>query len=211
MWAGTENIPRVQLELTNYCNARCNLCEREQVYDGDMEGGPPVHLNNKFMTLKEIEQAFSGDWNILSKVAFIGNVDEPTINPEIFEIIKFFQKKFRGRNLMTISTNGGARDEEFWTRMGKVASEHNGLTGGLFTVIFGIDGLEDTNHLYRKNVKWDILQRNFRAYISAGGIADWQFIPFSWNKHQIEDAREFAMKEGFRKFINHGSVRGEKE
>jgi MoaA/NifB/PqqE/SkfB family radical SAM enzyme len=207
MWAGTENIPRVQLELTNYCNARCNLCEREQVHDGDMEGGPSVHLNNKFMTLKEIEQAFSGDWNILSKVAFIGNVDEPTINPEIFEIIEFFQKKFRGRNEITIATNGGARDEEFWSRMGKVASKHNGL----FAVIFGIDGLEDTNHLYRKNVKWDILQRNFRAYISAGGCADWQFIPFSWNKHQIEDAREFAMKEGFRKFINHGSVRGEKE
>jgi MoaA/NifB/PqqE/SkfB family radical SAM enzyme len=207
MWAGTEKIPRVQLEITNYCNARCNLCEREQVHNGDMEGGPSVHLNNKFMTLKEIEQAFSGDWNILSKVAFIGNVDEPTINPEIFEIIEFFQKKFRGHNEITIATNGGARDEEFWSRMGKVASNHKGL----FAVIFGIDGLEDTNHLYRKNVKWDILQRNFRAYISAGGCADWQFIPFSWNKHQIEDAREFAMKEGFRYFINHGSVRGEKE
>ena len=207
MWAGTEKIPRVQLELTNYCNARCNLCEREQVHNGDMEGGAPIHLNNKFMTLKEIEQAFSGDWSMLSKVAFIGNVDEPTINPEIFEIIKFFQKKFQGHNVLTIATNGGARDEEFWTRLGNVASEHKGE----FAVIFGIDGLEDTNHLYRKNVNWDVLQRNFRAYISAGGCADWQYIPFSWNEHQIDDARELAVKEGFSKFIILDSIRGEKE
>ena len=208
MWAGTEKIPRVQIELTNYCNARCNLCEREQVYDGGhIEGGPSIHLNNKFVTLKEIEKAFSGDWNALYKVAFIGNVDEPTINPEIFEIIEFFQKKFHGHNEITIATNGGTRDEKFWSRMGKVCYEHKGI----FTVIFGIDGLEDTNHLYRKNVKWDKLQRNYRAYISAGGYADWQFIPFSWNKHQLEDAREFAIKEGFYNFIILDSVRGEKE
>jgi MoaA/NifB/PqqE/SkfB family radical SAM enzyme len=207
MWAGTENIPRVQIELTNYCNARCNMCEREQVHNGDLEGGPLAHLNNKFITLKDIKQSFSDDWSMLSKVAFIGNIDEPTINPEIFEIIEFFQQKLNGHNVMTIATNGGARDEEFWTRMGKVSAEHKGE----FAVIFGIDGLEDTNHLYRKNVNWDTLQRNFRAYISAGGCADWQFIPFSWNKHQIEDARELGIKEGFDKFILLDSVRGEKE
>ena len=176
MWAGTEKIPRVQIELTNYCNARCNMCEREQVHNGDMEGGAAAHLNNAFVTIKDIEQAFSGDWSMLSKLALI-------------------------------ATNGGARDEEFWTRMGKISYEH----GCEFTVIFGIDGLEDTNHLYRKNVKWDVLQRNFRAYISAGGTADWQFIPFSWNKHQLDEARELAVKEGFRNFVILDSIRGEKE
>jgi len=207
MWAGIEKIPRVQIELTNYCNARCNMCEREQVHNGDMKGGPEVHLNNKFVTLKEIEQAFSGDWNLLAKVAFVGNVDEPTINPEIFEIIEFFQNKFKRKNVISIATNGGARDEEFWTKMGKVSYEHDGL----FSVVFGIDGLEDTNHLYRKNVNWAVLQRNFRAYISAGGLADWQFIPFSWNEHQLDDAREFAKKEGFEQFVILDSVRGEEE
>jgi MoaA/NifB/PqqE/SkfB family radical SAM enzyme len=211
MWDSTDKIPRVQIELTNYCNARCNLCEREQVHNGKIPGEPEVHLNNRFLTLKEIEKAFSGDWNALYKVAFIGSVDEPTINPEIFEIIEFFQKKFHGHNEIIIATNGGARDEEFWSRMGKISYEHNNQFNMSFYVIFGIDGLEDTNHLYRKNVKWDILQRNFRAYISAGGVADWQFIPFSWNKHQIEDAREFAKKEGFDKFIILDSIRGEKE
>ena len=34
-------------------------------------------------------------------------------------------------------------------------------------VVWGIDGLEDTTHLYRRNVKWDKLQENFRAYIRA--------------------------------------------
>ena len=209
MWDSIDKIPRVQIELTNYCNARCNLCEREQVHDGSYgKNGPQEYLNNKFLTLKEIEKAFSGDWTTLCKICFVGNVDEPTINPDIFEIIEFFQKKVSDRkSLMSIATNGGARDEEFWTKMGKISFKQKGG----FNVTFGIDGLEDTNHLYRKNVKWDVLQRNFRAYISAGGVADWQFIPFSWNKHQIEDTRDFALKEGFRDFKVLDSVRGEKE
>ena len=41
-------------------------------------------------------------------------------------------------------TNGGARDTVFWKRMAQLKVH----------VIFGIDGLEDTNHLYRKNAKW---------------------------------------------------------
>ena len=80
-----------------------------------------------------------------------------------------------------------------------------------FKAWFGIDGLEDTNHIYRRGVKWERLQDNFREYIKAGGDADWQFIPFSWNKHQLDAARELATKEGFDKFTILDSVRGEKE
>ena len=39
-------------------------------------------------------------------------------------------------------TNGGARSKQWWTDLGK-------LTKGKMRVTFGIDGLEDTNHLYR--------------------------------------------------------------
>ena len=45
-----------------------------------------------------------------------------------------------------------------------------------------------------------ILQKNFRAYIKAGGDAGWQFIVFPWNEHQIEEARQRSLDEGFATF-----------
>ena len=57
-------------------------------------------------------------------------------------------------------------------------------------IIFGIDGLEDTNHIYRKNVKWKKLEENIKIYIKYGGTASWQFIVFEHNKHQENIAKQ---------------------
>ena len=34
-------------------------------------------------------------------------------------------------------------------------------------VIFSVDGLRDTNHLYRQGVNWDNVERNMQAFINA--------------------------------------------
>ena len=56
-------------------------------------------------------------------------------------------------------------------------------------VIFAIDGLEDTNHLYRVNTNFNKIMENAKAFINAGGIARWDFIAFAHNEHQIEEAK----------------------
>ena len=71
---------------------------------------------------------------------------------------------------------------------------------GLGYVRFGIDGLEDTNHLYRRNVRWPTLMRNVRAFVEAGGNAEWDFIEFRQNQHQVEQARMLADELGFSMF-----------
>ena len=192
MWYKTNQVGRIQLEITNYCNAFCPQCERAQM--------DPKDLNNKYMTLAQVERTFAGDWSSLQQVHFCGNQDEPTINPDLEGIIHFFSTKSPNAEIY-IATNGGTRTTKFWQDIGKLSLDNN-----VFTV-FGIDGLEDTNHLYRKNVKWDRLQRNFRAYIAAGGNAVWQFIPFEWNAHQIDDCREMSKNEGFKTFVTLESVR----
>ena len=55
-----------------------------------------------------------------------------------------------------IHTNGGARNVEFWENLGKLSK----IAGKNILVIFSVDGLEDTNHIYRRNVKWDKLKEN---------------------------------------------------
>jgi MoaA/NifB/PqqE/SkfB family radical SAM enzyme len=194
-WFNINQIGRIQIELTNYCNAACPQCDRyEQLVEFKNGKSKSLDLNNSWFTKNQIEEVFGNyKWDSLEYIHYCGNVDEPTINPEMLEITEYFQN-LTISNIMTnigIATNGGTRDEQFWTELGKLSKNSN-----IFTV-FGLDGLEDTNHIYRRNVRWEVVQRNWRAYIKAGGKAVWQFILFNHNKHQLDEAKELADKEGF--------------
>lgn len=67
-------------------------------------------------------------------------------------------------------------------------------------IAFGIDGLEDTNHLYRKNTDWNTIISNAKTFINHGGIAYWDFIVFRHNEHQVDAAKELSHTIGFREF-----------
>jgi sulfatase maturation enzyme AslB (radical SAM superfamily) len=67
-------------------------------------------------------------------------------------------------------------------------------------MIFSIDGLEDTNHIYRRNVKWDKLISNVKSFINAGGVAEWDYLVFKHNEHQLEEAEKFSKELGFKFF-----------
>ena len=156
-----------------------------------------VELNNTYLSIGDIKKTFLPDrWTHLDEIVFCGNVDEPVINPDVIEIIKHFYHLDNKDKDIWVHVNGGSRNESFWNELGELSKELNNR----LTVIFGIDGDEETNHLYRRNVDWKTLQRNWRAYISAGGRAAWQFIVFKWNQHQIDDIKKLSESEGFVRF-----------
>ena len=63
--------------------------------------------------------------------------------------------------------------------------------------VFSIDGLEDTNHIYRRNVSWKKVMNNVQAYIQAGGSAHWDMLIFNHNQHQVDAAKQLADSLGF--------------
>ena len=215
-WAQESDIGRIQIELTNYCNAACPQCERHHIKEiRDMKPEDrwdeiacfDLSLNDTYISLKEIKETFvKGRWKHLDDIHYCGNIDEPVINPDIIEIIKYMDT-LAPNIKMHIATNGGIRSVEFWKELGKLSANMNER----LIVVWGIDGLEDTNHLYRKNVEWNRLQENWRAYISAGGRAKWQFIVFSWNQHQLNEVKSYSESENFKGFNLIQSVRGEDE
>jgi hypothetical protein len=85
---------------------------------------------------------------------------------------------------------------------------------GYGQIDFGIDGLEDTLHLYRKNVKYNKVIENAQAFIQAGGRAQWNFIVFKHNEHQVSAVTDLAKNLGFYntlirktgRFFNHSTV-----
>lgn len=92
---------------------------------------------------------------------------------------------------INIATNGGVGKLETYERLAK-----RGVN-----ITFGIDGLEDTNHLYRQGVKWEHLMERVDVFINSGGKASWQFIKFQHNMEQVEEARTLSKQMGFKNFF----------
>ena len=128
--------------------------------------------------------------NNLERLSMCGNYGDPILNPDLKSLIDYC-RSINPDCSTIIHTNGGARSERWWRSL----AEYPWLK-----VRFGIDGLEDTNHLYRRRVRWDLLERNYRAFIDAGGVAEWKMIVFGHNQHQVEECRQRAIDEGFSNF-----------
>jgi hypothetical protein len=104
--------------------------------------------------------------------------------------ISYFRELHESLSIQ-MNTNGGARPAEWWRRLARLKVR----------CLFGIDGLEDTNHVYRQDTHWPTIMRNVSAFLEAGGEAIWEFIVFAHNQHQVNEARELSLKLGFRHFV----------
>jgi hypothetical protein len=93
-----------------------------------------------------------------------------------------------------MNTNASGRDPEFWKDLGEMFKENG-------TVIFSVDGLEDTNWIYRRGTHWDKIMSAIKNYKSTGAEARWEFLVFRHNEHQIEEARKLSKELGIETFF----------
>ena len=69
-------------------------------------------------------------------------------------------------------------------------------------VVFGVDGLKDTAHLYRKYIRFDDSIEAMKIGAEMGfKLNQWQFIVFKFNQHQVEEAQQLAKDIGIRFFV----------
>ena len=189
----TNNINKINAELTNYCNAACPMCARYYI-DGVLN---KERVNSQHTTLDLLKKRI-GERLIAQLHTFTscGNLGDGSMNPECLQIYKWVRSENPQCSLQ-LHTNGGARTPEFWVKMANLD----------VTVTFAIDGLEDTNHLYRRNVKWSKLMENVRAFINSGGSATWQMLIFKHNESQVENCRALSRELGFKNFTIQQSSR----
>lgn len=181
-----DQIRHVHLEISSECNAACPQCPR------NFHGFPMNHgYPERSMTLAEAQKIFDQDFiGQLHALLINGNFGDIVMCQEGADIVEYFRSHNSGLKI-EISTNGGARGEDFWQRLA--------LTGS--HVFFCIDGLEDTHAIYRQNTSYRTILKNARTFIQAGGTAIWKFIVFDHNEHQIEQARLTALEMGFSNFV----------
>jgi hypothetical protein len=159
---------------------------------GSTKLNPSVTLSE--LKLNDIKKWF--DYDFIQKIGsinFCGNLGDPSNCTEMNEIVEYFHINNKDIKI-EIHTNGGARNIEFWKKLGVLSSKSNDN----ILVIFSVDGLEDTNHIYRRNVKWDKLVENILSYTKNGGYAIWEFLLFGHNEHEIYLAKYKSNEYGFR-------------
>jgi MoaA/NifB/PqqE/SkfB family radical SAM enzyme len=197
------NINEYQLEITSYCNAACPQCPRNNNGRGINPHMPLCHLDRQV-----IDKAFDVDLcHQLRQVFFCGSYGDPIMHPDFLDILRDFRSK-NPTLWLYIHTNGGVHGIEYWRSIAEILN-------GYGQIDFGIDGLEDTLHLYRKNVKYTQVIENAKAFIDAGGRAQWNFIVFQHNEYQVTRAQQLSKELGFfnflvrktGRFFNHSTVK----
>lgn len=180
-----EHVDVLHLEPTTVCNASCPQCQRENsAYYIDSKDRSEI-------TLDQCKNLFSIDFvNSLEKMFMCGNFGEPAAASDCLNIFKYF-KSTNNNITLGMNTNGSIRNKDWWTELARL------FTGPLDYVVFSIDGLEDTNHVYRRQTVWQKIMDNASAYISAGGVAHWDMLVYEHNEHQVEQCIQLAKDMGF--------------
>ena len=186
-----EDIRDVHLEISTLCNAACPWCPRN-FWGYPYNAGYP----ELFLSLEQAKKIFQPEFlHQLTSIRINGNFGDIVMNPEGADVVDYLRQNNPSMEI-TISTNGGARDSEFWTKLARSGAE----------VSFALDGLADTHSLYRQNTIWSVVIKNAKTFMNAGGRAVWKLIKFKHNHHQIEECRAMAKALGFDRFdlIDHG-------
>jgi MoaA/NifB/PqqE/SkfB family radical SAM enzyme len=190
-----EDIKKIQLELSNFCNASCVGCRRTDhrtlTEKYEISSAPKV-----FLTLDLIRNLITDPvMKSVREVEFCGTIDEPLAHPDFLEILQILFDA--NPNLfIRIHTNGAVRNKEFYSKLARILTMFRS-----HEVRFSIDGLEESHRLYRGDLDYNKILENAKTFISVGGLAVWQMLQFPWNEHEVETCDAMAKEMNFKKFI----------
>ena len=181
------------VEPTSKCTLECPLCDRTWFYE-----------TFKKRNLHEINIEHLVNFvGPNSDVNMCGNNGDPIYHSGFHSLCQ----RLKNNNCkLSITTNGSAKTKKWWNELNAILDNND-------TVTFSIDGLEDTNHLYRKNAKWQSIMDAIEVLKVRKCQMVWKYIVFKHNQHQIKEAMELSTSLGFDCFKLEHSDRwlGEKE
>ena len=203
-----ETLKAIQIEISSNCNAGCLECARWVNEESKQQLNPKLNFGHKGnFPIELFRNIFQADkLKSLGGLFFDGNYGDSLIHPDALLFMEHMNKEFfTNRNfIIEVNSNGGYKDTTFWYEMGKLFAEMYRLSDDEreSSVVFGLDGIDNETHgIYRRNVVYDKVVENAQAFIKGGGKAEWKYLEFNHNSHQVEQARETAKKLGFEKFF----------
>ena len=173
----------LNIELTSKCNLKCQRCARTLHKGTYRITDLPLNLIKKRLHP-----------NILRRLKYVdlsGNYGDPIYYKDFFEAIKFFKSQ---HCKIYIETNGSGKSKSFWEKTISILDDTDIIT-------FSVDGLKDTNSIYRVNANWESIQQAVKIVSKSRVQAYWKFIVFKHNQNQIKEAKELSEKIGVDRFV----------
>ena len=171
----SDQIKHIHLEPTQRCQAQCPMCDRTN--NRHMKNAE-ISLNN-FMSMVDIDFVHQ-----LNSLLMCGNHGDPIVSNDTLSIFRYLRVN-NPKMYLHMTTNAGARDDDWWKELVLILGSRGKVT-------FSVDGLEDTNHLYRVNVSWEKVEHAMDVFTQAGGKGIWVYLIFEHNEHQVEEAERMA-------------------
>jgi MoaA/NifB/PqqE/SkfB family radical SAM enzyme len=164
----------LNIDIGNKCTLQCSECAREKF----RELNTPIP--GKDLTIEQFDKI--SDFFIGKKIHFCGTFSDPIFNPDFIKMLKLCREK----NIHAVIHNAASHKSEEWY---KEAFESN--TDAEWW--FGIDGLPNQSHVYRKNQDGEKL---FKVMLEAKNTGlkrvTWQYIVFDYNQDSIKAALDLA-------------------
>ena len=177
---------RISIDSSSRCNLSCPGCARTK----SMQKGTNGSISDMPM---EYFKALVRPENNIRRLTYNLTLSDPIYSGVFLEQLEYLNNLDYRPNI-NISTNGSGRSKKWWELLSTLLKIDDRIE-------FAIDGLEDTNHLYRVNSKWNsiingikILRENWQ------GEMMWRYVIFEHNYHQVLKAAKFAKQLGFDKF-----------
>jgi MoaA/NifB/PqqE/SkfB family radical SAM enzyme len=161
------------IDITTRCTLACSECIRTKTLNTN-QPLPKVDITlDQFKKLAEFAQC--------RKIHFCGSWGDPTFNPDFIEMLKVCKEK----NIRTYISNAASHQPESWYEKAFSANPDAQW-------LFGIDGLPEQSHIYRKNQEGPKLFDIMLMAKLLGIDVVWQYIIFDYNKNNVEEAQQLA-------------------
>jgi len=177
----------LEIELTTKCTLGCPACPRNSPFENKKEWDVG-HLNTNII------KSFADDSED-REYLFVGCYGDPIYHPDFIDIIRYYVNR---NKILTIHTNGSFKKQKWWDELASLNWSRNQQ------FVFSVDGLEETNHIYRIRANWKSIMMGMKT---MGNIPkdrkprlEWKYLVFPYNEYQVEEARHLAMNLGFDKF-----------
>ena len=169
------------IEPTSKCILECPLCDRTWFYEKFKK-----RLTHE-INIEHLVNFFKGQ---PTNISMCGNNGDPIYHSKFHELCSKLKDI---KSKLSITTNGSGKSKAWWEKLCSILSSQDSIT-------FSIDGLEDTNHIYRKNAKWNSVIDAIKTVSKYNVQTTWKFIVFKHNQHQINQAENLSKSLGVKKF-----------
>jgi len=179
-----QDFSNFELEITNRCNLACPRCARTDM----IERFPKAWKHND-LSLDAFIKFITPVLDQINIFEFKGTMGDPIFHPQFIKWVSWC--KAQGKNVY-IHTNGQA-GKSIWNKLSSLLTPND-------KVVVGIDGTPDNFMQYRINAKWKNIEEVVKALKHKTHLV-WQYIIFSYNETNIEEARELSRDYGFDEFL----------